>query len=250
MKLKVLGCVSPVCTKEDNLSAYLLTIDKEKILLDCGSGITKEMNFPEDLINLKIIITHLHADHYVEIYNIITLLKVYKMKGVPIPKITLYLPSNSKKIYKHIKEKGKEVLEIKKYNEKTTIKGINYTVCFCKVIHSDEEAYAIKVSNNYNSFVYTGDASNLSFSKLVSFSKNANVILCDSTYLKSEGKSDDPYHMTAFEASNYARVAEAKKLVLTHLKSFDRDDNKIILEAANNFENVELAKTGKEINIW
>lgn len=250
MRLKVLGCVSPVCTKEDNLSGYLLTMDKEKILLDCGSGITKEMNFPEDLNNLTIIISHLHPDHYVDIFNIINLIKEYKRKAVAIPKITLYIPSKPRKIYKLILEKGENVLNIKKYNERTVIKGVNYIVNFCKVKHSDEEAYATKVSNNYNSFVYTGDASNFSTEKLVTFSKNSNVILCDASFLRSEGKSDDPYHMTVHEASNYARLAEAGKLILTHLSSVDRDDDKIILEAANNFENAELAKTGKEFNIW
>lgn len=250
MRLKILGCVSPVCTKEDNLPGYLITMDKEKILLDCGSGITKEMTFPHDLNNLVIVISHLHPDHYVEIFNIINLVKEYKRKAVALPKITLYLPSKPKIIYKQIVEKGKDVLNIKKYNEKSVVKGINYAINFCKVNHSDVEAYAIKIFNNYNSFIYTGDVSNTSLEKLVSFSKKANLILCDSSLLRTEGNSNDLYHMTAYEASNYARLSEADKLVLTHFNSLNKDSDKIILEAANNFENVLLAKTGKEINVW
>ena len=41
-----------------------------KILLDCGNGITRNLNFPEDLNNLTIIISHLHRDHYSDIFSI------------------------------------------------------------------------------------------------------------------------------------------------------------------------------------
>lgn len=250
MRLRVLGCVSPVCTKEDNLSGYLVTIDKEKILLDAGSGIARELNLPEDLINLKIIITHLHWDHYIELYNLIYLIKEYKRRAIPLTPITLYIPNNPYKIYKDIVKAAEGVMIVKKYNEKTKIKGTNHVVSFCEVKHNDIKAYAVRVFNDYNSFVYTGDVSNLGIDKLTEFSKKANVILCDSMLLRVEGNTNNPYHMTAFEASNYARLAEAGKLILTHFSSLGRDDNKIMLEAASNFENTILAKTGNEYNIW
>lgn len=249
MKLKVLGCVSPICTKEDNLSGYLLNIEKEKILLDAGSGITRELNLPEDLMNLKMIITHLHADHYLEIYNLIYLIKNYKKKNIEIPPITLYIPKKPYDISFHISKKAKGTINVKKYNKKTKIAGINYNINFCKVIHSDIESYAVKVESNNYKFVYTGDVSNLCLDKLTQFSKDVNTILCDSMFTKENGIFNDIYHMTAYEASNYARLANADKLILTHFDSFEKDDSKIMLEAANNFDNIFIAKTGNEYNI-
>lgn len=250
MRLKALGCVSPISTKTENLSGYLITIDKEKILLDAGSGIAKEMIFPDDLINLKIIITHLHADHYTEIYNIINLLKAYKRSAIPLTPITIYLPSKPSKIYKSILKEAEDVAVIKKYNARTKIKGVNHVINFCEVKHGEIQSYAVKIYNDYNSFVYTGDTSNIGVEKLINFSKKANVILCDASLLRTEGYTNDAYHMTAHEASNYARLAEANKLILTHFSSLGKDDDKIILEAANNFENTVLAKTGTEYSIW
>ena len=249
MNLKVLGCVSPVCTTLDNLSGYLVSVNNEKILLDAGNGITKELSLPNDLTNLKIIITHLHPDHYLEIYNIINLVKAYKRNQIPLTPIELYIPSKPSNIYRMIKKENNGTLILKRYNERTKILNSSYNVTFCKVIHGDMESYAVKINNHYLNFVYTGDTSNFSLNSLVKFSEKANTILCDASLLRVEGVSNDRYHMTAHEASNYARLSNTSKLILTHFSSLGKDDNKILLEAANNFENVVLAKTGETYNL-
>ena len=70
MQLKVLGTVSPYSKEEKNCPGFLVTTENNKILLDCGNGITRNLNFPEDLNNLTIIISHLHRDHYSDIFSI------------------------------------------------------------------------------------------------------------------------------------------------------------------------------------
>ena len=45
---------------------------------------------------------------------IINLLKECKKKSIAIPKITVYLPSKPRNVYKQISEKGKNVINIKK----------------------------------------------------------------------------------------------------------------------------------------
>ena len=54
MKLKVLGSVSPYIKGNDNCPGYLIENENAKVLLDCGSGITREMKLPDDLENLTI----------------------------------------------------------------------------------------------------------------------------------------------------------------------------------------------------
>ena len=61
MKLRVLGSVSPYAKGKNNCPGYLIDEKETKILLDCGSGITRELNLPKDLENLTIIISHLHT---------------------------------------------------------------------------------------------------------------------------------------------------------------------------------------------
>ena len=69
MKLKVLGTMSPIATKEKNCPGFLITDGKYKLMLDCGSGSHKLLNYPNDLENFHVIITQLHEDHYNDIGN-------------------------------------------------------------------------------------------------------------------------------------------------------------------------------------
>ena len=43
---------------------FLIEENSQKVLLDCGNGITRYLNIPKDLENLIVIISHLHKDHY------------------------------------------------------------------------------------------------------------------------------------------------------------------------------------------
>ena len=45
MKLKILGSVSPYVKGKNNCPGYLVIKGNTKVLLDCGSGITREMKY-------------------------------------------------------------------------------------------------------------------------------------------------------------------------------------------------------------
>ena len=47
------------------------------------------------------------------------------------------------------------------------------------------------------------------------FAKDADLLICESTFLKGQLKNDDN-HLYAYEAGMIARDANAKKLLLTH----------------------------------
>lgn len=102
MKIKVLGIDSPHGTETHNCPGYLITEGNTKILLDSGSGTHKLLSFPSDLENLSVIISHLHRDHYNDIYNIQYSSFVYhNQKRIEYP-IEIYLPATPKNIYEDI----------------------------------------------------------------------------------------------------------------------------------------------------
>lgn len=45
------------------MSWVLIEYNNKKILLDCGNGITRLLNFPKDLKDLNVIIIHYHKDY-------------------------------------------------------------------------------------------------------------------------------------------------------------------------------------------
>ena len=96
--------------------------------------------------------------------------------------------------------------------------------------------------------VYTGDTG---YKKsLVSASKNADVLICDSTFCSEfEKRAHTYYHMTSKQAAELAKQANAKMLVLTHISRRYQDEedrkysvSKLLDEAKVIFPNTKLAE--------
>ena len=64
-------------------------------MLDCGNGICANLNFPDDVKNLNIIISHLHKDHYSDVLSIGYTSYVYKNLGLLNEKIKVYIPKTA-----------------------------------------------------------------------------------------------------------------------------------------------------------
>ena len=220
MKIKVLGSSAPYCKDERNCSGYLITNNNTKILLDAGFGITRNMKFPEDLNNLNIIISHLHKDHYAELFAIHYSCIVYnahnKFDGV----VNVYIPT--------VKETDKEYLDyliIKKlqsnvFNIIEYDRSINGTYIddvrldVMKNYHGDMNSYSIKLTSD-KIITYSGDMSKRSINDLTLFSKDSNVLIIEASLLKDDVQIDN--HLSTIEAANVGINSNSKLIVFTHM---------------------------------
>ena len=89
-----LGTISPYTKGNMNCPGFLVECNSKKILLDCGNGITRLLNFPKDLKDLNVIITHYHKDHFGDLGALQYASYVYHNLGLLDKKIRIYLPSN------------------------------------------------------------------------------------------------------------------------------------------------------------
>lgn len=89
-----LGTVYPYTKENMNCPGFLVEYNGKKILLDCGNGITRLLNFPKDLKDLSVIITHYHKDHFGDIGALQYTSYVYHNLGLLDKKIKIYLPKN------------------------------------------------------------------------------------------------------------------------------------------------------------
>lgn len=246
MKLKILGSVSPYSKLDKNCIGYLITDKSNKILLDCGSGVTRLMNFPSDLENLTIIISHLHKDHYADLAAIAYASYTYHNLGLLEKKIDVYIPSdNSLEDYNYLMNYGKEnYFNIHTFTEKSSIDigGINIT--FCQTKHP-VLTFAINVTKDDIKISYTADTGY--DDKLSLFCKEANILISDASFLE-EQKKDNNAHLSAKEAALIAKDGNVQKLVLSHL--FPEIDKSCYLkEAQSIFKNVEVAIENKEYDL-
>jgi len=247
MKLKVLGTQSPYNTKGHNCPGFLITEGKTRIMLDCGSGSHSLLNFPNDLNDISIILSHLHRDHYNDIYNMQYASFVFhNQKRIERP-IDIYMPSSPENICEDIKGETNSFANYSTISEERNLKIGNMNVSFCRTEHP-VETYAVKITTGDRTIVYTSDTSFSAKDKIIEFAKNADLLICESSLLKSHGFPEINSHLTAEQAGIIARDANVGGLLLTHFWPEELPEM-YVEEAKKVFPKVISANEGQVIDL-
>lgn len=245
MELKVLGSVSPYVKGECNGPGFMITENNYKVMLDAGNGITRMLSMPNDLSNLIVFISHLHKDHYGELGALGYASYCYHNLGLLRDKILVYIPNGNcatnddHNVISNIQEAYWKVEDINKneyYRDKMKISFLrtnHYVV-----------SYAIKVEADGKSIVYSGDIGYTDAEALINFSKDCDILICDSTFIREHNVFSNS-HLHAYQAAEIARYAAAKKLLLTHFWP-ETPKEKYLEEAKLFFENTDVAIEGKQ----
>lgn len=247
MKLKVLGTQSPVCKAGHNCPGFFIQDKNNRILLDCGSGTHSLLTYPNDLQNLSVIISHLHRDHYNDIYNLQYGSYVFhNQKRIERP-IDIYMPKTPEKKVEDVKRETESYANYHSIDENTIIKIGDMKISFCRTDHP-LETYAIKLQNRDKSIVYTSDTSYSAKDRIVNFAKDADLLICESSLLREHGFPEINSHLTAEQAAEIAKQANVRGLALTHFW-LEEDVQKYVNEAKERFKNVVALREGQIIDI-
>ena len=247
MRIKVLGTTSPHGTEKRNCPGFFITEGNSKILLDCGSGSHKLLNFPNDLNNLSVIISHLHRDHYNDIYNIQYSAFVYHNQKLLERPINIYLPKTPEKNYRDVVEEDISFANYHDITKESLLKIGDIDVSFCPTDHP-LETYAVKLSSGGKTIVYAADTSFSAKDRLVEFSKNSDLLISESSLLSSYGFPEINSHLTAKQAGIIAKEANVGALMLTHFWPNELPEN-YTKEAKSVFAKVFAANEGQIIDL-
>lgn len=252
MEVKVLGSVSPYCKGTKNGPGFLIRTENDKILLDCGSGITRLLNMNEDLENLVVVLSHLHKDHYADIGSLAYASFVYHNLGLLKNRVIVYIPSldrlNALEFYDFqlLTNLGDEqYLDVRIYDVSDTFVVGKSRISFSSNPHSIK-SNAIRVSDGECTLVYSGDTG-FKNNSLVDLAKNSSLLICEATFLKNQKGMKD-YHLTTIEAATIARDAGVKKLMLTHFWP-EIDKQEYVKEASQIFDDTIAAEEGKILKL-
>lgn len=244
-----LGTVSPYCYKNKNCSGFKINYNNQIYLIDAGNGISKNMNFPNDLEDLKIIISHLHPDHYGDLSVICQAALVYKRYGLLNNNIDIYIP-------KIDQEKDRKVLIDYNYihsfeniypvniidYDNLNLANDNVEITSIKVPHNIT-SNAIKFDTDIGKIVYSGDTGTKN--NLRDFAKYADLLICESTFLQGQVRLNNT-HLYASDAGKIARDAKVDKLLLTHFWPHI-NKNIYVNEAKAYFCNTDYAEEEKRL---
>lgn len=235
MKLIVLGNQGPFPGAGGACSGYLVTQSNTQLLLDCGSGVLANLQKVTAFKNLSgIILSHLHSDHMSDMLVLIYALQLKRKRGEFEGNIKVYLPDSPAEVYNKLAEADVFECVSVKNNDKVRIGDLD--IVFREMTHPIK-TMAVSISDAEKKFVFSGDTSYNE--ELAGFAKNADLLLLDSGLLNSE-KTDKAAHMTAGECGEIAALAEAKRLLLTHIWPENSPD-RYISEAKEKYKNAEAA---------
>lgn len=245
LKLTPLGTVSPYCYLNKKCPGFLVERGNKKILLDCGNGITANLKLIRDLNNMDIIISHLHSDHYGDLLSIAQTSLVLNRLGYLDRKVKVYIPWGTSSLdYNYLSSlERKGYLEIVHYNERNRFIYDDLEVTFSKNPHP-VDTYSIKIKTPFLKLVYSSDTG-YEKNTLVNFAEDADLLICESTFLKGQPKIEDN-HLYAYQAAMIAKEAKVKELMLTHFWP-ETDKQEYVEEAQKIFRNTTAAEEGKSL---
>ena len=247
MQLRILGTQSPYHTRGHACPGYLITCGKQRILLDCGSGCHRLLALPRELEHLTVVLSHLHRDHYNDVYNLQYASTVFRRQERLSEPLRICLPATPEEICRDVVGEQNAYAEYTVIDETTVLHIGAAKLTFCRTDHS-AETYAVKVQSEGKTLVYTADASFSCKARLAAFAAGADVLLSEASLLTAHGFPPICAHMTAAQAAELAREAGVGQLVLTHLWP-EEDPGRYREEAAAIFPNVTAAREGMIIPI-
>ena len=252
MYLTLLGTGCPSVDFKRFGPSNLISTNKTKILVDCGSGVTQRLN----QINLSgsdidaLLLTHLHSDHVIDFYQlIISSWHSYRTK----PWI-VYGPVGTKKFVQKIMNAWKDERELRiSYEARSSIKAFKITVNefksegnikikdlkinYFEVDHKPVKyAYGFCFLNNKKKLTISGDTRPCE--NIMKYGQNSDVLLHE-VFIDGEIKKLNKmrtkqtlhnvrkYHTPSTLVGKVAKLTKCKKLVLTHLVPTRFNENKL-----------------------
>lgn len=232
MELMVIGCDGTYPSANGACSGYLVTSSNTRILMDCGSGVISKLMARMDPAALDaIILTHWHNDHASDLLVLRYYLQIHRKK------LTVYAPLDKHPLLS-LCEGGEFVFE--DINELRSIGTIDIDT---QRVSHPVPCYAIRLSADDKSIVYTGDTNR--WEPMVDFCQGVDALICDATF-HSDERHDKLPHLTAAQAAELGRQAQAGRLILTHFQP-GSDGQSLLGEAQAVYAASEAARPGVRI---
>lgn len=248
MKLTVAGCAGSFPSATAPASSYLVEHEGHRIVLDMGNGSLGALQKYADIYAIDaVFLSHLHVDHAIDLCSYYVARK-YHPDG-PHARIPVFGPTGTGErlsaAYGLAPNPGMsgEFTFIRHEPQPTQIGP--FTVTTTRVAHP-VEAYALRVEADGSSLVFSGDTGPTD--ALVDLAFGSDLALFEASYMQ---RPDNPagLHMTGAEAAEHAKRAGVPRLMLTHLVSWN-DNDQVIADAAAQYDGELLvAESGLAVDI-
>jgi ribonuclease BN (tRNA processing enzyme) len=233
-RLVVLGSAGTYTSGERMCSSYLVEADGYRLLLDCGNGSLSRLQHRCDVADLDaVLITHLHADHFVDLYGLYYALRFDPdgMRSVPV-----YAPASAQSFIAQLlpPESAKLLPVVCRFQTVKAGGALQLGPLRVRLFAAAHpvETLAPRIEHTGGVIAYSADSG--PSPQVVACARGADLFLCDSSWLERHRPLPPDVHMTGAEAGRTAAEAGVGCLLVTHV--FPRNDPaEVAEEAANAF---------------
>ncbi len=247
MRITVLGKSPAWQDAGGACSGYLVEAGGRCVLLDCGNGVFGKLRKAREFTDVDdVVISHLHADHFIDLVPYGYSLAFSQQARVTGARPRLHAPPGARETFRRVtgawdsEELLEQSFELREYDAAAELALDPLTVRFHEVPHFIR-THAVQLREDGASFTYGADCA--PNEEIVAFARGTDLLMLEATLEQPEEQSPRG-HLTPAEAGEHARRAGARRLVLTHI-SADHDVSWVVGEAERTFGGaVELAREG------
>jgi ribonuclease BN (tRNA processing enzyme) len=221
-------------------SGYLVQEDGVTVLLDCGNGVFGKLRRFVDYVDVDaIVISHLHADHFLDLVPYAYGL-TYAPRQQPVPVHTwpgtdsparpvLHAPVGAREVFRRVtgawgsEDLIENAFDVREYDHSDVLEIGSLRVRFHPVPHFAPNTSAVEFSSTNGGGRMTYGADHSPTDELVDFARGTDLLLIEATLPRPE-RDGVRGHITPAEAGEHARRAGAREVVLVHISDeLDRD---------------------------
>ena len=232
MELTVLGCGDAFGNGERYHTSFLVSVNNEHVLLDCGT--TTLIRLKEEKIDLEaistVVISHFHGDHFGGLpFLFISALFEHPRKSP----LTIVGPKGLKEkvfqlqdiMYPGTAEKlSMLALEFVEFEEGTSLTIGEKTLDAYQMEHSPESSpHGYRLTWRGKSIAFSGDTSMTE--QLYKLSNDADLFLCECNFMTGVNFG----HMSYEEVSKIQEQLSCKELWLTHMNDEMISSNEVAI---------------------
>lgn len=249
MRLTILGKWSPYPPVGGACPGYLVEAGGVRLLLDCGSGVVARLQqfvSPFDLD--AAVITHLHPDHFTDIYPLQSARRFGRYPQPPAPPLPLFAPANTPELLTGCFPKPSSRSEFREQFafhplEDGTGRAGGLTFRFVRTSHP-MPCHAVEIAADGRRLVYTADTG--PSAAVEALATGCDLFLCESTLApQDEGLAVELGHLSGRLAGEMAARAGVRRLLLTHFSTARDAVQESFSDAAKGFGgDVAVAEEG------
>ena len=234
MRLTVLGSQGTWPGAGRECSGYVVSIDDFHIWMDAGTGTFAKLQEHMSVADVgAMLITHGHADHFLDIIPAFYARHYGKQGGPGLP---FYSPDGFTEVAASlVSEAGRDVMseayDIHHIRHGDIFELGPFRITAYEMTHIGVYALGYRIEGGGHTLAFTGDTGPCD--EAVELARGADLFMCEATYQDDSDLSF--FHMSARQAAENAAAADVKRLVLTHITP-DLDPGISLEQASHAFD--------------